>query len=159
MASTYVPIQSHTLGSSQSSVTFNSFSGYTDLVLVANGTITAGGGAACYLRVNGDTGSNYSDTAMYGDGSSAVSFREPNVGNIFTATFYPTQSTAIINLMNYANTSTYKTILARGSSQITDAVVGLWRNTAAITSITLFGDAGRSFDAGSTFTLYGIKAA
>jgi hypothetical protein len=34
--STYTPIATTTLGSAQADVTFNSFSGYTDLVLVAN---------------------------------------------------------------------------------------------------------------------------
>jgi hypothetical protein len=49
--------------------------------------------------------------------------------------------------------------LARGNiaSGGTEAVVGLWRNTAAITDIQLFA-AASTFAIGSTFTLYGIKA-
>jgi len=40
------------------------------------------------------------------------------------------------------------------------AGVALWRNTAAITQIDLeYFDTAGTFDTGSTFSLYGIKAA
>jgi hypothetical protein len=62
--------------------------------------------------------------------------------------------------MNYANTTTYKTTLARTNDALLQAraSVGLWRNTSAINSI-LVSYYGYNFDAGSTFTLYGIQAA
>jgi hypothetical protein len=62
--------------------------------------------------------------------------------------------------MNYSNTTTNKTALIRGNNAalFTDATVGVWRSTAAITSITLASD-GAAFDSGSTFNLYGIAAA
>jgi hypothetical protein len=64
--------------------------------------------------------------------------------------------------MNYANTTTYKTVLAR--SNVTDfrvaAIVGLWRSTSAINTIQLRSDnSSYNFTTGSTFTLYGISAA
>jgi hypothetical protein len=43
------------------------------------------------------------------------------------------------------------------TSQFLKASVGLWRNTAAITSITIT-NAG-TYQIGSTFTLYGIASA
>ncbi len=64
-----------------------------------------------------------------------------------------------INVMNYSNTTTYKTILSRSSDLYTEASVNLWRNTAAITSIIIGAQGAYTFSAGSTFTLYGIKAA
>jgi hypothetical protein len=65
----------------------------------------------------------------------------------------------LVNVMNYSNATTYKTFLARGNIAAggTEAVVGLWRNTAAITSLELLPTAS-TFATGSTFTLYGIKA-
>jgi hypothetical protein len=63
--------------------------------------------------------------------------------------------------MNYANTTTYKTAISRGSESVNGvmAIVVLWRKTPeAITSILLKPSTG-NFDIGSTFTLYGIKAA
>jgi hypothetical protein len=102
---------------------------------------------------------------VLGNGSSASSGTGPNTSVM--KMFYPntTSSTAIINLMNYSNTTTYKTCIARHSSTGNFALanVGLWRgstgsSTEAITSITVSVDSG-TFSAGSTFTLYGIKSA
>ena len=166
--STYTPIYTTTLGSAQSSVTLNSFSGYTDLVLIANAKSTKTSTTQIKLTFNSDTGSNYSWTRLLGDGSAASSSRGTSqayieaafiAGN--TGTVYPDLFT--LNIQNYANTTTYKTLLSRWQSmnaanQYVAGVVGLWRSTSAITSITLTPDAS-NFDTGSTFTLYGIKAA
>ena len=63
--------------------------------------------------------------------------------------------------MNYANTTTFKTNVSRSSAATVDVILyaGLYRSTAAITSITLVLSGSQSFTSGSTFTLYGIKAA
>jgi hypothetical protein len=163
-ASTYVPIANQVLTSATASVTFSSISSaYTDLVLVCNHRgVTGSSGNGLYVTLNGDTGANYSDTALYGNGSSAGSGRDSNitayyVGAGSVATEY---SSTNINFMNYANTTTYKTMLARtGDARLeARASAGLWRNTSAINSI-LVSYYGYNFDAGSTFTLYGILAA
>ena len=66
----------------------------------------------------------------------------------------------IANIQNYSSTSMNKTVINRGSraSGGVDAITGLWRNTAAITSITVFGSDG-DLNIGTTLTLYGIAAA
>jgi hypothetical protein len=72
----------------------------------------------------------------------------------------------IFHFMNYSNATTYKTSFLRLSSAgggfaglgEIDQCVGLWRNTNAITTITLTCNNSRSFQSGSNFTLYGIKA-
>ena len=163
-AATYVPIETHTLVSAASSITFGTGgtipSTYTDLVLISNQILT-GGPVNVLVTVNGDTGNNYSGTYVGGDGTSAFSGR--GTGN---AAFLPTYMSTTINttihyFMNYTNTNIYKTILARSSTTNTNtlAYVGLWRNTAAISSITLTPNAGNNFAANSQFTIYGIKAA
>lgn len=165
MASTYTPIATYTVPSSQTSVTFNTFGGYTDLVLVCAVKNTSTTARNVYLQFNGDTGSNYSKTLIEGNGSTASSARDTNAPAIYSAAIAVANTTepavSIINIMNYANTSTYKTTLSRyaGASLVTNAVVGMWRNTAAITSLTLTIDTSLNIAAGSTFTLYGIKAA
>jgi hypothetical protein len=64
-------------------------------------------------------------------------------------------------VMNYANTTTFKTVLHRMAfaGNATEAGVGLWRKTPeAITSMELFAN-GTTWISGTSFTLYGIKAA
>ena len=71
-------------------------------------------------------------------------------------------SNTIISIQNYSNTTTYKTILSRtntASSEVV-AIVGLYRSTSAITSITALAINGTGlFINGSGATLYGIAAA
>ena len=163
MPQTYTPIASTTLTAAAASYTFSSIpSTYTDLLIIAVGNSTAA--ADLWMQVNGDTGSNYSTTQLSGTGTSALSQRSANRTN-FNINFNAYMSTTvaanyIIQLQNYSNTTTNKTILARSSNanQGVDATVGLWRSTAAITSITLLNN-GSTFASGSTFVLYGVKAA
>ena len=165
MPSTYEPIETTTLVSAQSSVTFNSFSGYTDLRLVMTPIATSGSTTYLSLQFNGDTGANYSETYMTGNGSTATSARDTSVNATYLYnTGAPTSAGLVIttDIMNYSNSNTYKTLLTRSNlaSAFTNAYVGLWRNTNAITSIVIapVGGSG-TYAIGSTFTLYGIKAA
>jgi hypothetical protein len=160
MASTYQPIATTTLGSSASSVTFSSISGsYTDLVLVVAGTYTSGGTNDAALQFNSDTGSNYSWTRLLGNGSAASSSRSTNDVQIdFGLISSTNQSNSIAHIQNYSNSTTYKTVLGRGNStEYVGAIVGTWRNTSAITSITVKSAA--TYSSGTTFVLYGITAA
>ena len=164
--STYTPIATTTLGSDTASITFSSISGsYTDLIVVSNSGIASGGDGAIYMRVgNGsvDTGTNYSFTYLLGDGSAASSGRASNRNEAITMrTTNSLTANGIAHLMNYSNTTTYKTILSRGNTAngITIAMVNLWRSTSAINIITMVDESGNNFVTGSTFTLYGIAAA
>ena len=157
MAITYEPIATTTLGTSASSVTFSTIPGtYTDLVLVVAGTSAATNGNE--MQFNGDTGNNYSFTLLYGTGSAAVSSRNSNISFAYAGRTNTNQSVSITQIMNYANTTTYKTVLTRASSNgdIVMANVSTWRSTSAITSLVY---AGATFNSGPVFTLYGIKAA
>jgi len=162
--STYTPIATTTLGSAAATVTFSSISSsYTDLVLIVNMSSTTNAANYLYMQYNGDTGSNYSTTIVGGDGATAVSVRFANRTNFnidYSATPKTERGNRIINIMNYANTSTYKTGIVRSTRAGggTDAIVGLWRSTAAINEIKLTCDSD-TFATGSTFTLYGIAAA
>ena len=162
MPATYEPIATTTLGSAASSVTFSSIVGtYTDLVIICNGTASANSDTG--IRFNGDTATNYSFTRVYGNGSVAASDRNSNQNYIPGAVWYTaaTNSNSIINIMNYSNTTTFKTTVTRhnSSSTMVGSTVGLWRSTAAITSVTITTANANTYSVGSTFTLYGIKAA
>lgn len=167
MPKTYEPIATQTLGSAAASVTFSSIpSAYTDLVLVMEFSLNAANDSV-FIRFNGDTATNYSDTALSGNGTSAVSGRDTSssVGIRLTgwntAQGASTRQMNVVNIMNYANATTLKTVLSRYSSVGgTEAFVGLWRKTPeAINSFVLRFSGAANFESGSSFTLYGIKAA
>ena len=163
MPSTYDPIATTTLGSSASSYTFTSIPAtYTDLIVI--GKIK--GTASTYLNVrfNSDTGSNYSRTIISGNGSSVISDRRSNQTAIATDYNETIQTNfnyiTTLHIMNYSNSTTYKTLLGRPNNAANGAgaSVGQWRSTSVITSVSLVADSS-AFDTGTTFTLYGIKAA
>ena len=168
MPATYDSIASTTLGSNQTTVEFTSISGsYTDLFLVAMIGNSANNERDLYIQVgNGsyDSGANYSRTFLYGNGTSAASSRTSNntEWRFFPAVQNNTPSQFVsIHFQNYSNTTTNKTALGRagfGSNNV-GAWVGLWRSTSAINRIKLYCQPTADFVTGSTFTLYGIKAA
>ena len=159
--SAYEPISTQTLGSAVATVTFSSIpQTYTDLVLIVN-TQTSNN-VNVFMRFNGDTSSNYSDTRLVGDGSSASSGRLTSQTSAIIISGDPSSnfSTYKVDIFNYTNATTFKTFLTRSSTADRAAVlIGLWRATpAAISTINIRVDTG-TFVTGSTFTLYGIKAA
>jgi hypothetical protein len=166
MTSTYEKIATTTLGSAQATVTFSTITGtYTDLVLVIGNLKVSLNTASLTLQLNGDTGSNYSNTQLRGNGSAASSSRGSSLTSAlnyitYAATSNTSEGVVILNFQNYSNATTYKTTLIRANSapNAVEATVNLWRNTAAITSITMGVQGADTYSSGSTFTLYGIKA-
>jgi hypothetical protein len=161
MPATYDKIAAVT-GTGATSLTLSSIPAtYTDLVLIMNGT--ASSATNVYMRFNGDTGNNYSVTRLSGNGSSATSDRNSNYNSLQTFLGYydTTVGTSTVQVMNYSNTTTNKTALARYNYTTNEvsASVGLWRSTAAINSITVLTSNTATFPSSTTFTLYGIKAA
>ena len=163
MPSTYEPIATTTLGTAASDITFSSIPAtYTDLKIVITGTSSASEYVA--VQFNADTGTNYSRTALFGDGSTVTSNRTTS-GNYVRDDALFTNNTNVamtsFDVFSYAG-STNKTLLMQGSgdkngSGIVSRIVGLWRSTSAITSIKLFGAFGANFNTGTTATLYGVK--
>lgn len=160
---TYEPIATST-PSGVSTVNFSSFSGYTDLV-ISMPFIWTSGSSNIGIRFNSDTGSNYSDTRILGNGSSAITSRDSNntyisaLGGSWTVTTNP--GFVKFSIFSYAG-STNKTVfvetsLDQNGSGATLRGVGLWRNTSAITSIDVFTVAGSNFTTGTRLTIYGIK--
>ena len=162
--STYTSIATTTLASATSTVTFSSISGsYTDLVFIFSGNTSAI--ANSFIRFNSDSGTNYSMTWMAGDGSSALSGRESTKTRLLIDVYgYANPSNItnkVMSIQNYSNATTYKTVLGRANNSAvgTDALVGLWRSTSAITQIDILTLSATTFSVGSTFTLYGILSA
>lgn len=169
MPATYDKIASTTL-SSAGTITFSSIpSTYTDLRLILTGGTTRGTTSdSIRLQYNSDTGTNYSSIYIRGNGSAISTAKYSSQTSQFidgirlVGTTYGLTSMIIYDIFNYSNTSINKSTLAR-SSGAEDwgavASVGLWRNTAAISTIYLQGDTVANFAIGTTAVLYGIKAA
>ena len=169
MPTTMKLIAKTTLGSASAPVTFSSIPGtYTDLVCVvsarsANAVDTIG----MFLRFNGDTnGANYSWRRLFGTGSTTGSDTNGNAPMILTGdnATANTFGGIEIHIPNYAG-STNKSVSATGATEtnataaVIAATAGLWSNTAAITSLSLYVDSSQNFKSGSSFFLYGITKA
>ena len=162
MPATYEPIATTTLGSNTDIVSFTSISGsYTDIRAIITNTITTA--FSVTVRLNNDSGSNYSYSAMVGDGSTATSSRASSQTELqINAGDTATINLLIVDFMNYSNTTTNKSVISRASvpSDRISLFSGLWRSTSAINRIDFRAQpGGYAFISGSTFTLYGIKAA
>jgi len=165
MPATYEAISSTTLGSAASSITFSSIPGtYTDLRIVCVGKSNANG--QWYVRFNGLSTSLYSYTNISGSGSAAASAAATNDNAMYfnySDTYSTTQPAMItMDIFSYAGSTNKTSLLTyngdRNGSGIVERTVGLWRSTAAITSVGIFDNSG-SFTTGFTATLYGILKA
>tara|TARA_R110000796_G_scaffold200948_1_gene317086 strand:- start:7 stop:495 length:489 start_codon:yes stop_codon:yes gene_type:complete len=155
---TYTLIDSVTLASSASSVTFSGISGTGkgDLVLqmehsAVSGTLVAQG------IFNSDSGSNYNTVLMNGNGSSAATGAGNNVWFNFGVSTSTAKIISRIQIQDFSAIDKHKSCLARldrADYQVYASALR-WASTSAITSIGITASAS-SFAAGSTFHLYQI---
>lgn len=163
--STYTPIATYTLPSTVASYAFTSIpSTYTDLLLVCN-YLTESVNQQGYIRVNSDSGNNYSRTGIYGagPGGGVGSYQSTNASGFNIG--MNSQTGGQMNhfhIFNYSSTNMFKGALDfTGNATYSAGLQAmLWRNTAAINSLSIQSfDGSSSLQAGATFTLYGITAA
>jgi len=159
-----VALYSTTLSGAASSVTIAGIPGsYRDLRLVSNVVSLSGSPTAqgSNIRFNGDSGSNYWTVYTYANGSSSGSGGESGTSGSW-GQFPSTGGLDILEIMDYSATDKHKTAIGRSNGVSASAwmYVNRWSSTSAITSITLYSpDFGADmFAAGSTFSIYGIKA-
>jgi hypothetical protein len=175
VTNSYESIATTTVGSGgAASVTFSSIPAtYTHLqvrmIARDNRANTSDSGA---FRFNSDSGTNYAYHAVIGLGTSVIASTVDtyNRGLIdrFTASTATASifGTAIMDILDYANTNKYKTVrmlggydLNGGSDNQATFSSTLWQSTSAISTILIFPNVGTSWDQYSQFALYGIKGA
>jgi hypothetical protein len=169
----YESIATSTVGAGgASSITFSSIpSTYTHLQIRTMVKTNEGttGATNIEMRFNSDTAGNYTRHYLFGTGSSVIaggngganllttgSAAQSGVANTFGVT--------VIDILDYANTNKYKTMRSlsgvnqntSGSNFIWGVQSGVWLNTSAITSISLFSNSS-NLSQYSSFALYGIK--
>lgn len=169
MANTYTLISSNVLTSSVASVTFSSIPAtYTDLVLKMSVRSTEATNVTSYfIRFNGDTASNYSRLYVEGEGSGTNSgvagnqtsaiYRFANGDSSTSNTFANAEH--YIPSYNASQNKPFSGFIGQEDNQTSayvSATANLWRNTAAITSLSITAN-GADWKSGSSFFLYGIK--
>lgn len=154
------------------SVTFAGIpTGYKHLQIRAIARSTASNSNNASIKINGDTGSNYAQHQLYGDGSSVGAGGGANQSASGVATFhFPNSSqlantfgAGIMDILDYSSTTKYKVtrlltgVDLNGSTSYLIMRSALWMNTAAVTDITFTPDSSASFAQYSQFALYGVK--
>jgi hypothetical protein len=165
--SSYESIATFTANGSANSYTFSSIPGtYKSLQIRA---FLVGGTAVAStnldIQINADTGTNYAIHWLNGNGASVTASgaaNNPRIEEIITFGTTNQNAAVIIDLIDYASTSKFKTIRSfagrdnNGSGNVRLSS-GLWRSTSAITSINLYSDNAANIPSGTSFALYGIK--
>jgi hypothetical protein len=174
VATDYESIATVTVGGGgAATVEFTSISGsYKHLQIrgiARNNSTSANDSEGLLVRYNGAT-SGYAWHALQGDGSSAFGISGTSQAFMYSG-YTPTNgSTAnafgsfVIDILDYSDTNKYKTqrvltgfdtnTAGNGRSMLWS---GLYQNTSAVTSITLYSTASKNFTEYSSFALYGIK--
>lgn len=167
----YELISTQVLASSTPNVTFSSFSttAYKHLQLrITTRSDNATTVLNVNIRLNSDTGSNYSIHNLYGDGTSAVSngtatgsswqIGLTSGASSTTSTFYTTV-TDILDAFSTTKNKTQRSLSGAVDTSYKNIRMtsGAWNNSAsAVSTILLYPDAG-NFIAGSRFSLYGVR--
>lgn len=168
MALVMTPIYTRVLDNNNTNtVTFNNIPQvYTDLLLVASmrTTPTGYGEDGVNISFNGDSSAVYSYTRILGDGSSPTSSRLANntVGQWAVSATSSSSNVSFgsssMYLPNYTS-SNFKSFIGdtvterNATNTLSGMYSGLWRSTAAITSMSI---STATLAQNSSFSLYGI---
>jgi len=168
VTNSYESIATTTLGTTASSITFSSIPAtYTHLQirLSAQSSLSQD----IFYQLNGDTGTNYTRHYIYGSGASAaagssLTVNSGSLGYVSANTDTNIFGTAVFDLLDYANTNKYKTSRSltgydNNGAGLLVLYSGLWQNTAAVTSISIFPNSSGLFQTYTKAALYGIKGA
>jgi hypothetical protein len=118
------------------------------------------------MRLNSDSGSNYSYHQMSGNGASTSSSGSYPQASVFFNTAGSNNASVfcanVIDILDYTNTNKYKTVRVFGGLDTNGAgTVGMsssvWSNTAAVTGLLFSSDGYGDWLQYSLFALYGIK--
>ena len=164
-----VLISTQVLASTASTVTFSSIANsYKHLQLRVVSRTSASSVDTLQIRFNGDSGTNYAWHRLQGDGAAGMQSVAGATQNYANQGFVADSTSAasafapsIVDILDYANTTTNKTVRGvggiQGSLQLVALKSSVWLSASAISSITIGSNGGGVFQVGSRFSLYGVK--
>lgn len=173
----YIPIAYESIATvsvgaaGSSTITFSSIpQTYTHLQLRFIWKDGTAGGNQPYLRMNNDSGTGYTRHVLYTDGATistggsgtggytgiTLGYIYQNATNVFPG--------VVADILDYTNTNKYKVVRYTAGNDrngIGDITFGssMWKNTAAITTLTIVNTGSWDFSQYSHFALYGIRGA
>jgi len=168
----YDLLETTLISTNTANVTFSSLGSYSDYkhlqIRITSRTSQNSGTDAVALQLNSDTGSNYAWHRLNGNGSSVASgavtsqariHASSTTGNLATANIF---GAAVIDILDFSSSNKNTTVRTLNGVSMPDTPdvrlgSGVWINTAAVTSVTLFSLNGANFVSGSRLSLYGIK--
>jgi len=170
-AGAYDLLTTTVLSTTTASVTFSSLGSYSDYKHLQIRAVTKDDAGSTNLnridiRLNSDSGSNYTYHYLNGNGSTVASSAGTSqtrlqffdvIGGGNDTNIY---GAAVIDILDFSSSSKNTTVRSIGgglAGSETDISLGsgVWLNTAAVTSIQIFGNF--NYAAGSRFSLYGWK--
>jgi hypothetical protein len=169
LSGTYELIESRILATTTASITFDNLSGYSatykhlQIRYASRATVDSG---TIFATFNGVTGTSYASHRIIANGSTVTSDAFTSRANAFVGSNGTSDNAAnvfaagVIDILDFSSTTKNKTTRAlagvSGTFSSVTLTSGLFNSTAAVTSITLFGNVG-NLVTGSRFSLYGIR--
>jgi hypothetical protein len=165
----YESIATVTLSSTANTITFSSIPSTYKHLQLRGINLSSGGDNNVMLRFNTDSGNNYTEHAVVGNGTTASAYN--TVPSSYAVGGYTADSTyvypTICDILDYSSTVKNKTVRALGGgdrnntgNQYITFNSSAWYNTAAINRIDIIHGniaGGKVFNAYTSFALYGIK--
>lgn len=152
---------------SNTSVSFTSIPNtykHLQVRMIAKNSYTAGSTWAG-IRLNNISTAQYNWHSLTGNGSTVTSANEATsvmkIGDIGGNDVTSAHSVAIVDILDYTNTSKFTTIRALSGShgsawKLINLTSGVWRDVSAVTQLDIL-LAGYTIDSTSRFSLYGIR--
>jgi hypothetical protein len=152
---------------SLATLTFTSIPSTYQHLQIRASVLTSVGGAGMSFNLNSDSGANYTRHNIIGDGVSAqvggaTSQTYAQFFGIVRGTSTTNPTVFIMDILDYASTSKYKTVKTFLGTDANAGFTGeislysnLWMSTSAVNSISI--NCGQNFTTNTKFSLYGIK--
>lgn len=158
---TYIALNTITLGSATSSVTFSSIpSSYRDLVCVVEGETASS--TRPVMRLNGDSSSSYTAVMLGSDAgvgystTSSGTYIDPIPGYSVTGRF-----SAIWEVLESGASDKHKKVLIRLNQHAGNHLhmsLGRYASNTIVSSLTITTSTGVNYSAGTVISLYGVRA-